>query len=160
MKRSKVSLVALLVAVIVSIAAWQSAAQSQRSLNDKALAQWEYPGAKQRQWNGSGGGGSMREFLYQATYTTSDTFDAVWKFYWDKVVPESQESLPFDTPRSHLGTFARPTRRFQWGFMQSPHPNGNVGSLLLKENKQTITIQIWHDATEKRTHIVLFKDAP
>ncbi len=115
------------------------------------LAEWAYPKAKR------GMEGTNQPPLVWSKFTTTDPFEKVWDFYWQKVVKGAPMSLP---PSAKSGTLysGPPKDQTVCAHFRDDNPDAKVGVFVVREKNRTISITILRRAKEKETIIIVAVD--
>ncbi|MCX7969205.1 MAG: hypothetical protein N3B10_12085 [Armatimonadetes bacterium] len=139
------SLACLLAIVVFAVKQVQSGAVFE------PLKEWAYPKAK---W---GGEGTSQPPLIWARFTTTDAFEKVWEFYWQKVVKGVPISLP---PNVKSGTLyaGPPQEQVICAHFRDDKPDAEIGFLVLREKKRTVSVTILRRSKEKETTILVAVD--
>jgi len=115
------------------------------------LKEWAYPKAKR------GVEGTSQPPLVWAKFTTTDAFEKVWDFYWQKVTKGAPVKLP---PSVKSGTLysGPPTEQTICAHFIDENPTAKVGVFVVREKQWTVSITIIRRAKEKETTIIVVVD--
>jgi len=142
--------VVVVVAVIGLVQVLQSGAPAD------PLKEWSYPKAKR------GLEGTSQPPLVWAKFTTTDAFEKVWEFYWQKVTEGAPVKLPpsIKRPSINSGTLysGAPPEQKTRAYFRDDNPTARVGVFVIREKQRTISITIVRRAKEKETMIVVALD--
>jgi hypothetical protein len=141
----------LAVSVFVLVAGVGSVKMLQSSAPADPLKEWSYPKAKR------GLEGISQPPLVWAKFTTTDAFEKVWKFYWQKVTEGAPVKLPPSIKSRTLYSEAPPEQKICAHF-RDDNPTARMGVFVIREKQQTISITIVRRAEEKETVIVAALD--
>jgi hypothetical protein len=143
----------VLFGVVVTIAVVALVSGQVKKPNDP-LADWAYPKAKR------GLEGTNRPPLIWTKFTTTDSFEKVWDFYWQKVVKGAPVSLP---PGVKSGTFyggpsGDPKQQVVCAHYRDENPAAKVGVFVIREHQRTVSVTIVRRAKERETTIIVVLD--
>jgi len=117
------------------------------------LAEWAYPKAKR------GLEGTDRPPLIWTKFTTTDPFDKVWDFYWQKVTKGAPVGLPSEVKS---GTFyggpPDPKKQVICAHYRDENPAAKFGVFVIREHQRTVSITIVRRSGEKETNIIVVLD--
>jgi len=122
------------------------------------LAEWAYPGSKRDKYLAK----PWERPLPWAVFATTDPFEKVWEFYWQKKIskwgmpikePMSWEKRDGDSFVSGVGS-----EETNVAFFYDPHTTGKLGTLIIRRGDRTAIITIMWRAKEKVTTIFLAID--
>ncbi len=117
------------------------------------LAEWAYPKAKR------GKEGTTQPPLVWTTFTTLDSFEKVWDFYWGKVTRGAPVK---PAPGAMSGTLYSgppdPKQQVICAHFHNVSPAGKLGIFVIREFNRTVSVTITQRAKERQTLIVVAVD--
>lgn len=114
------------------------------------LKEWSYPKAKREDV-------ATRPPLVWAKFTTTDAFEKVWDFYWQKVAKGAPISLP---PNVKSGTLysGPPNEQIICAHFRDEKPDAKTGVFVLREKNRTVSVTIIQRAKDKETTVIVAVD--
>jgi hypothetical protein len=117
------------------------------------LADWAYPKAKR------GLEGTSRPPLIWTKFTTTDPFEKVWEFYWQKVTRGAPISLPSEVKSGTLyGGPPDPKKQTVCAHYRDENPAAKFGVFVIREHQRTVSVTIVRRAKERETTIIVVLD--
>lgn len=114
------------------------------------LAEWAYPKAKQEM------GETWERPLPWAVFTTTDPFEKVWEFYWQKKITNWGMPIKPQAGASLHTAITSPKGQESISFTYVYDPKGKTGVLVIRREKATTHITITQQG--KQTKIVVIMD--
>jgi len=114
------------------------------------LADWAYPKAKQEL------GETWERPLPWAVFTTTDPFEKVWEFYWQKKITKWGMPIKLQSGASLHTAITSPTGQESISLAYVYDPKSKTGVLVIWREKETTHITITQQG--KQTKIVVIVD--